>query len=374
MTENYKNKESKPDENQNVPVLSRQHTVTCLTIVAIIGILWMILFPRQVAEKKSSNSMVTIERMFPVMGTIAQYKLHGDKQLVEQAADKVRDSFLEVEKTCNLFNTESELSRLNLTAAAEPFKCSPLLWDVLMESRRAYEISDGAFDITARPLMMLWGFYHKRGDRLPTTAELTEALKNIGMDKVIFDESNRTVKFTQSGVSLDLGGVAKGFAVDRAVAAVKKLGIQSGIINLAGNMYCFPMPFPERKTYRIGVKNPKQKEKLCGFVDLLDSSLSTSGDYERYVTINGKRYAHIMDVRTGKPVTQMRSVTVITASACAADYLSTSIFINGREFAEKICKDMPGTQVLIIREMSDGSSELIKFGDSWQLRDNLTIE
>jgi FAD:protein FMN transferase len=370
MTENSKNRTEKPETEQDKIALSKRRTRNILGMIGLVGIVYMLLFPRQSAEPKANEkavNMVITERTFPVMGTIAQYKLYGEKNLVEQAADKVRDAFFEVEKLCNIFDSQSEISQLNQTAADRPFKCSPLLWAVLMESKRAYELSGGAFDITARPLMKLWGFYRKRGDSLPTELEISTALKNIGMNKVIFDESAQTVKFTQTGISFDLGGVAKGFAVDQAVIAVKKLGITSGIINLAGNMYCFPKPFPKRKTYRIGIKNPQHKDKLCGYVDLLNSSLATSGDYERYVTIQGKRYAHIMDVRTGKPVTGMLSVTVITSSSCTADYLSTAIFINGRDFAEQICKKIPGTQVLIIQETEDGTPEQIKFGTSWKL-------
>lgn len=370
MTDNNDNRSNETDIDQDKTALSKKRTRNILGIIGLVGIVYMLLFPRQNADSKATESMVNlvaVERTFPVMGTIAQYKLYGDKKLVEQAADKVRDSFLEVEKLCNIFDEQSEISRLNRTAADRPFKCTPLLWTVLMEAERAYKLSDGAFDITARPLMQLWGFYRKRGDSLPTVTEIAKALKNIGMNKVIFDKSARTVKFTQPGISFDLGGVAKGFAVDQAVSAVKKLGITSGIINLAGNMYCFPQPFPKRKAYRIGIKNPLHKESLCGYVDLLDGSLSTSGDYERYVTIKGKRYAHIMDVRTGRPITKIFSVTVITPSACVADYLSTSIFINGKDFAEQICKKLPGTQVLIIQEDDNGKPEQIKFGSSWKL-------
>ena len=405
MTKNSESKSNKLALEQNSINLSKRRTRNILGIIGLAGIVYMLLFPRQNnktqideqnrlrrdVEHSTSNAQhrmkgkdqflsnkhgmtaVIAERTFPVMGTIAQYKLCGEPKLVQQAADKVRDTFFEIEKLCNIFDKNSEISQLNHTAANKPFKCSSLLWAVLMESKSAYKLSHGAFDITARPLMKLWGFYRKRGDSLPTTAELKMALKNIGTNKVIFDEIAHTVKFSQPGISFDLGGIAKGFAVDQAVKAVKKLGINSGIINLAGNMYCFPEPFPQRQAYRIGIKDPLNKKQLCGYIDLLDCSLATSGDYERYVTIKGKRYTHIMDVRTGKPITKMLSVTVITPSACVADYLSTSIFINGKTFAKQICEKIPGTQVLIIQENDNGEPEQIKFGSSWQLNAKRTL-
>jgi thiamine biosynthesis lipoprotein len=338
-----------------------------LAAMVVIAILWGVAGQYIKPQKSNENVPVTVERTLPVMGTISQYKLYGDKKTVEKASDKVRDVFFEVQNTCNIFDQNSELSQLNRTAAEKPFKCSLLLWEILMQSKRAYELSDGAFDITARPLMQLWGFYRKRGDALPSPEEIAATMKTVGMDKVVFDQQAKTVKFKVTGVSFDLGGIAKGFAVDRAADAVKELGIKQGIINLAGNIYCFPEPLPSRLNYKIGIKDPFNKEAICGHVNLLNESIATSGNYERYVTIKGKRYTHIMDIRTGKPVSHMLSVTIITPSATDADFLSTSVFINGPEFAEKIIKKIPQTEILIIRESESDKPEIIQFGNKWKI-------
>ncbi len=361
------NKPKTPDKAS----LSRRQVWYILLILAISAIAALPIIKRSSKPSQSPPAIaqqpVLEERTFPVMGTVAQYKLYGDKATVEVAADRVRDTFFKIEQLCNIFNPKSEISRLNQTAAERPFHCSPILWDLLQKSRTAYRLSHGAFDITARPLMLLWGFYRKRGDSLPSQAEIKATLHNVGLNQVVFDDKAHTVKFTHPGISFDLGGIAKGYAVDLAVAAVKKLGIKQGIINLAGNMYCFPVPFPNRKSYRIGIKDPKHKERLCGYVDLLNTSLATSGNYERYVTIKGKRYSHIMDVRDGRPISGMLSVTIITPSACVADYLSTSVFINGVDFARKVCQKIPGTQIFIIAEDHSGKIVRTALGNIWQL-------
>ncbi len=316
-------------------------------------------------ESKTEAKKAT--RNYPIMGTMASVTLYGPYELTEKAADTVYDVFKEVETTCNIFNPQSELARLNKEAFEHPFKCSPLLWDALQGGRKAWKMSNGAFDITARPLMVLWGFYRKQ-KKLPSAEEINKALSVVGLDKVEFNDKNRTVKFKVKGMSFDLGGIAKGFAVDRAVNAVKKLGVKRGIINLAGNMYCFPEPPPGRDFYLIGIRNPVCKAEECGIIEIKDISIATSGNYERYVVIDGKRYTHIMNVKTGQPVTGMLSVSVVTPLAETADALSTSIFINGEEFARKICSELPRTSALIIRESNQPGKkfDIIKIGEIWE--------
>jgi thiamine biosynthesis lipoprotein len=306
-------------------------------------------------------------RQYPIMGTMAQVTVYGSKELTEKAADAVQDEFIRVENHCNIFNPDSELSRLNKSAFNEPFKCSDLLWDILMESKRFYQISNGAFDISAKPLMKLWGFYRKQ-KKLPDQSEIDKVLKYTGLDKVKFNEQDHSIKFTIPDLSLDLGGIAKGYAVGLAAKKAKELGISRGLINLGGNMYCFPEPPPGKKAYTIAIRNPLDKSTVCGTVDLKNTSVATSGNYERYVIIDGQRYTHIMNVKTGKPVKNMLSATVITPLATDSDALSTSIFINGEAFARKICAKFPATSVLIIRhpENQPDKTEVIKIGSIWK--------
>ena len=329
-----------------------------LVVVIIIAVM-------TVSISTGRNRKTTEVRHYSVMGgIILEVKLYGTAAELKSAFDALYHQVELVDKTCNIYKPESELSRLNKTAYEKPFVCSELLWNLLMESKRYYEISDGSFDISATPLMKLWGFYRKR-KTLPSPEEVSEAKKHIGLDKVIFDTSSRSIRFTAPGMRLDLGGIAKGFAVDLAAKAAKKQNIKAGIINLSGNAYCFPEPFPGKEKYVIGVRNPLHKNAICGTLSLLDQSVATSGDYERYVIINGKHYAHIMDPRTGDPVENMLSATVITTSATAADALSTTIFINGAKFAEKFHKKHPETSFLIIRKDKQGNPEMIKIGNIW---------
>ncbi|MDD3118438.1 MAG: FAD:protein FMN transferase [Victivallales bacterium] len=303
-------------------------------------------------------------RCYPIMGTVAEVSLYGDPELTGKAADTVYDTFREIETVGNIYDAKSELSQLNRTAARQPFVCSELLWQMLTESRRAWKLSGGAFDVTARPLMVMWGFYVKSQQRLPDAAARNRALAVVGMDKVIFNDRDHTVKFTRDGMSIDLGGIAKGFAVDLAVVRIRKMGIACGVVNLAGNMYCFPQPPPGKNNYTIGIRDPLDKDKSCGTIVCRNISVATSGNYERYVVIGGKQYTHIMNVKTGMTVQNMLAVSVVTPRATDADWLSTAIFINGEAFGRRISRDIPGTSALLIRP-GRRLPEVIRIGDIW---------
>lgn len=307
-----------------------------------------------------------LQRQYAVMGgIILEIKFYNNGEREQKAMKAAYEQVVQVDSICNIYNPESEISILNATAYDQPFKCSDLLWDVLKKSQEFYLLSEGSFDISAAPLMKLWGFHRKR-KTLPTKEEIAKERKIVGLDKVIFNGQDKSIQFIAKGMKLDLGGIAKGYAVEKAAEAAKKCGIKSGLINLAGNAYCFPVPPPGKNTYVIGVRHPSNKQALCGAVDLLGQSVATSGDYERYVLIDGQKFAHIMDPTTGKPVQHMLAVTVVTPNATTSDALSTAIFINGAKFAEKVCKEIPRTAVLIIKTDASGEkTEMIKIGKIW---------
>lgn len=319
------------------------------------------------AEKKNSESDAAVHIQYPIMGTMAEIKLYGNPENAKSAADAIRNEFLAVEKACNRFDAESELSKLNGSAASEPFKCGDLLWEVLVESKRFYELTGGSFDVTVTPLMELWGFYRKRNS-LPSADEINEAEKHVGLDKVIFDNAKHTLKFPDPGIKIDLGGIAKGYAIDRAASAAVGKGINCGTINLGGNVRCLQRPPPGKTKYTVGIRDPFNKDNINGTIRLVDSSIATSGNYEKYVTINGEKYTHIMDPETARPVQGMIAVTVITPRGVDSDGLSTSIFIKGENFAREICSKIEGTSVLIIKENSATPSrpDIIRIGKVWE--------
>ena len=310
---------------------------------------------------------------FFVMGTMASVQFwEEDQNRSREAAGAVRRVFQEVNDRFSNYQPESELSRLNAGAAVAPFACSDEMWDLLQHARLGYALSDKAFDVSVAPLVALWGIYRKELKTPPTPAAIEAARRLVGLDKVEFDDARKTVRFTVPGMALDFGGIAKGYAVDLAADALRQQGIRRGIIDLGGNIYCFPEPPPDRDCYRIAVRDPRApfpETRTLGYVALTDLAIGTSGDYERFVEADGKRYGHILDPRTGLPVAGMASVTIIARRAVVTEYLSKHAFVNnGRDLAP-LLQRFPELNVLIIRRDDTGKLTMEKFpatGNVWE--------
>ncbi len=274
---------------------------------------------------------------FPIMSTRAKIMLiDPNEEEIETGFRVAREAMEKVVSLCNYFDPQSELGRLNASAAKAPFQCSPELWEILLETRKFNRISNGAFDPTIRPLMKVWGF-HRARKTLPSDEEIAEAKKRCGFRRILFNDNDRTVFFEVPGMSIDLGGIAKGWAVDKAAEAIlSRTSIRRGFVDLGGNMRCLPLPPPGKKAYRIAVQDPKFPARQIAVVNVLDECVATSGNYERYVMINGRRYTHIVDPKTGRPVDRTISATIITPRGVDSDALSTSLFINGPAFADEL--------------------------------------
>ena len=266
---------------------------------------------------------------FPVMGTEAVIVLCAPQEQAEKARQGVKTAFDRVVQVANPYDPESEVSRLNRTASTAPFICSEDLWTMLQAAREAWKISGGAFDITARPIMDLWGFYRVNPDR-PAPDEKTwkEVLAKVGLEKVRFDDKARSVFFTVPGMALDLGGLAKGYAVDLALDAIRREGITRGSVNLGGNLGLLEPP-PGQSGWVVGLLPPDHS--LAGHHStclVKNAAVSTSGDYERFILVDGEKIGHIVDPRTGRPVHRDYSVTAIAPNALWADILSTVFYLN----------------------------------------------
>lgn len=304
----------------------------------------------------------TQTRTFPMMGTVGRITLYSDRDdQTEPALNEAQKKISEIEKICNIFNPESELSRLNRTAARQEFSCSPLLWEMFCASDHYYKISGGCFDPTVQPLMQLWGFRRKR-KILPTAQEISEAMKKVGWDKVKLDPEKRTVRFLTDGIGIDFGGIAKGFALDKVKEVLNRHGIRRAVLDFGGNLGCI---MPEKHaSFRIGIRDPETPGELVDTAEMRNQCAATSGSYERFVVIDGRQYSHIMDPRTGKPAADMLSVTIVTPRGVDSDALSTAIFVKGEQFAEEICRKLPETGVYIIRRPRGRTSgrEIRRFG------------
>lgn len=268
-----------------------------------------------------------VRRSQPLLGTFVTITAFGANR--EQVSDAITAAFDEVTRVdalMSLHRADSELTRLNSRAAESPVPASPPLFAVIETAQRIATETDGAFDITVRPLTELWGFIWKEY-RLPTTNELARTLPLVGHGLLQLDPPQRLVRFRRAGMSLDLGGIAKGFAVDRAIERLRTLGVTNAMVKAGGDLRVSGLP-PGADHWEVQLENP-QKSGRRAFIRLRSGALSTSGNYENYFEINGRRYAHIVNPRTGLPVEGVASCTVLAPTCMESDAWATALVVLG---------------------------------------------
>ncbi len=292
------------------------------------------------------------------MGTVFETTIYApDKYVAEKTFNEVVQEINRLDYLMSNYKKESVLSELNRNASAEPAACNKELAGVIEQSLQYSDITDGAFDITIGPLMKKWGFFKKKG-RIPGKEELESVLESVSYKNIIVEEKTikslaknpgtvKTVFFKNPGTRIDLGGIGKGYAVDKAISVLKQNGISSALINFAGNIYTFGTP-PGKDSWVIGLQHPRESEGLLGTFDIKDKAVSTSGDYEKFFIIEGKRYSHIIDPRTGNPVKGIVSATIVTGNAARADALSTGVFVLGLEKGMDLIEQLSDVEGIIV--------------------------
>ena len=260
----------------------------------------------------------------------------------------VEDAFDEVDRIDRLmshYKADSPLSRINREAARQPVKVEPELFDFIAEAMRYNRESDGAFDVTVGPLMKAWGFFKGEG-RMPSGNELTAARRHVGRAHVMLNHADRTIAFDEPGVELDLGGIAKGYAVDRAVTLLEQRHIAAALVSSGGStIYALGAP-PGRAGWAVTIQDPIDSRKTALTVTLKDRALSIAGRSEKWFESGGVRYSHIMDPRTGWPVQGVLSVAVLTNDGTAGDALDDAFFVMGPERTRVYLNTLPGTEAL----------------------------
>jgi thiamine biosynthesis lipoprotein len=247
-----------------------------------------------------------------------------------EAAEAALDEVDRIDRLMSHYKPESPLSRLNREAGRGPVAVEAELFDFIAESLRYGRESDGAFDITVGPLMKAWGFFRGEG-RLPKESELAEVKGRIGYRHIVLDAAAKAIRFERPGMELDLGGIAKGYAVDRAVAVLREKGVAAALVSAGGStIYGLGVP-PGADAWEVTVQDPVHASRTALAVALKDRALSVSGSYEKSFEVDGVRYSHIMDPRTARPVPNVLGVAVVTNTGTAGDALDNVLFVQGVE-------------------------------------------
>lgn len=320
-----------------------------MSAIALLGLVFSPRWPQlhSPAESGTRQSGASSEPMFsearPAMGTTFTIFLYAANQ--ERASEYFELAFDEIERVeeaLSDYRPTSELSRINRLAAKEYVTTDPEVFKFLQISMDYSRRSDGAFDITVGPLMRAWGFLRGQG-HYPTQEELSNARKSVGWEHVHLDPGKRTVHFDLPGMALDPGGIGKGYVVDCVVSLLRDAGVKIALVD-AGSSTIYAMGAPPGKNgWTVQIPRPGDRAHSISTVVLRDTSLSTSGNYEKFFTLNGRTYCHIMDPRTGEPVQGTLQTTVITPNATDSDALSLVMFVMGPDKSEKLLDRIPAT-------------------------------
>lgn len=245
------------------------------------------------------------------------------------------------------YKPESPLSLINREAGKGPVRVEPELFHFLQRCLEYSRESDGAFDITVGPLMKTWGFYRDEG-RVPWSFEIWSVLRHVGYQYLKLDDARRTIQFEREGMEIDLGGIAKGYALDRIVEILKEQKIERAFVSAGGStLYGLGTP-PDRPGWEVKLRDPlfpHDPKKSAITVLLKDRCLSVSGNYEKFFVVGGVTYSHIMNPNTGRPVENMLSVAVLTQNGTDGDALDNSFYVLGLERSKALLTRYPGTEV-----------------------------
>jgi thiamine biosynthesis lipoprotein len=271
------------------------------------------------------------------MGTNIDVEIwHDDPVKGEAAIDAVMDEMRRIDTLMSHYKPESELSQINARGAREAVVVDPELFDLIKLSLHFSEITDGAFDITYASVGHLYNFpEHIR----PTEAQIKAALPGVNYKNLLFDPVNYTVRFEHPGMRIDVGGIGKGYAVDHGIGILQKLGIKHAVVTAGGDTRIIGDHMG--RPWVVGIRNPDDKNKVVTRIPLVDTAMSTSGDYERYFDENGVRYHHIIDPRTGHSASKVRSATILGPTATETDGMSKTAFVLGPVKALEIINRMP---------------------------------
>jgi thiamine biosynthesis lipoprotein len=297
---------------------------------------------------------VTVQKTEPIMGTdVTVTVVAPSAKEGEAAIDAAMDEIRRLDRMMSLYKEESEITRVNLAAGEHSVTVSPEMITVVEHAQRASELSGGAFDVTIGPLVVLWQMRLKEG-AVPSDKEVKAVLPRVNYKDVLIDKKGSSIFLTRKGMIMDLGGVAKGYAADRAAEVLRKQGITNALVAVAGDIRAMGTR-EDGKPWRIGVQHPREAGKLLATLELSDRSISTSGDYERFTIINKERYHHILDPRTGKPSAGVESVTIIGDQGAVIDPLTTALFILSPEKGMQIVKDL-GCEAIFVDDKGNVTS------------------
>ncbi len=304
-----------------------------------------------------------IKRAQMHMGTLVTITATAPSEAVAQQA--VAAGFREIHRLEEILSTwipASDLSRVNAAAGREPVRVAPEAFLLIERSLEMAALTEGGFNIAVGPAVEAWSVTERA--HIPAADELAGLKPLVDLGQVRLDEQAGTVFLARPGMRIDVGGIGKGFAADRAAASMQEAGATAGVVALSGDIKTFGRT-PAGERFRFGIQHPRKEGAVLASLELENEAISTAGDYERYFERDGVRYHHILDPRTLQPARQCRSVTVIAAEGTVADGLDTGIFVMGPDRGMALVERLPDVEAVIV---DDAGKVLVSSGLKSRLR------
>ena len=251
-----------------------------------------------------------------------------------------------IEKIISSWDEDSETSLINKNAGIKPVKVSDELFKLIERANQISELTDGAFDISYASMDKIWKFDGSM-KYMPNDDEIKKSVAKVGYEKIILDIKNRTVFLKEKGMRISFGALGKGYAADKAKELLISKQVVGGVINASGDLTTWGTKATGEK-WLIGIANPLNKDKVFSWLPIVESSVATSGNYEKYVTFKEKKYSHIIDPRTGYPTSGINSVSIFAKTAEISDALATAVFIMGKDSGLFLINQLDGIDVIVI--------------------------
>lgn len=300
-----------------------------------------------IISKGQEKKQVTVERTIKLMGsrfdiTVVAANEEAGYLNIQEAIDEIS----RIEKIISSWDQNSETSLVNKNAGIKPVKVSSELFGLIERAIKISEITDGAFDISYASMDQVWKFDGAM-TYPPTAKEISNSIARVGYKKIVLNKENTSVYLKESGMKIGFGAIGKGFAADKAKELMLSKDVVAGIINASGDLTAWGSQTSGEK-WIVGITNPLAKEKVFSWLPIQESSVATSGNYEKFVTFNREKYSHIIDPRTGYPSKGIHSVSVFSKKAELCDALATAVFIMGIDTGLSFINQLHGTEVIII--------------------------
>ncbi|XLS30312.1 FAD:protein FMN transferase [Flavobacteriaceae bacterium M23B6Z8] len=265
---------------------------------------------------------------------------------IDEAINEIR----RIEKMISSWDSLSQTSLINKNAGIKPVKVAKELYDLIERCLQLSKITEGAFDISYASIDKVW-YFDKPMTKLPSKESIQNSVRKVGYQNIILDHEQQTVFLKLKGMKIGFGAIGKGYAADKARSLLKEHGALGGIINASGDLTTWGNQ-PDGKDWTVGITNPLNKNKVFSWFPVKNAAVATSGNYEKFVTFNDKKYSHIIDPRTGYPASGIASVTIFSESAELCDALATAVYIMGTDAGLYFINQLKGIECVLVDDQN----------------------